>query len=273
MATPLTAAWRSSARMIDLLVSSRALLRSITRIELQKKYAGSVLGLGWMFLQPALLLSVYLFIYLVVFKVKFPGLGNWDYVLYVFTGLVPYMGFMEALTLGGTSLKQNMHFVKNVMLPMELIPVRSVLVGMASQAVSLGILLVLIGATGQLSPWVVLLPVVVLLQLAALFGLVWVLAGLTVVLPDVSYIINLLVFLLMWLSPIGFTPAMVPPQYRFIIYLNPVSYMIEAYRAALLRTATPHAPMILAYAVMSIAVFAAGAALFRGFKSMLVDLE
>ena len=101
------------------------LLAAITRVELAKRYAGSVLGMAWVVLQPALLLSVYLFVYLVVFKMRFQGFSRFDYVLYVFCGLVPFLGFMEAITTGALSIKQNMHLVKNVMLPIELVPVRA----------------------------------------------------------------------------------------------------------------------------------------------------
>lgn len=273
MSNPVSAMVQASRQTAGILIGSRSLIASITRVELKKKYAGSVLGLGWVFLQPALMLAVYLFIYLVVFKVKFPGLSNFGYVLYVFTGLVPYLGFMEALTTGGLSLKQNMHFVKNVMLPIELIPVRSVLVGLVSQFVSLTIVLLMVAASGQLSSHIIWLPVVVCLQVMALAGVTWILASLTVALPDVTYFVNLLVSLLMWLSPIGFTPDMVPAKFRIIIYLNPVSYMIEAYRATILGGRTSNVPMIVAYGAGSLLMFALGATLFRAFKGMLVDFE
>lgn len=273
MSNPIVAVATASGQMGRTLFASRSLMVSITRVELQKKYAGSVLGMGWVVLQPALLLSVYLFIYMVVFKVRFPGLSRFDYVLYVFTGLVPYLGFMEALTTGGMSLKQNMHLVKNVMLPIELIPVRSVLVGMASQFVSMGLVLLMVAATGKLSWYVTALPLVVLLQILLLTGLAWILASLTVALPDVTYFVNLLIFLLMWLSPIGFTPEMVPAEFRFVIYLNPVSHMIGAYRDCMLNAGPPDLRVFLVYAVGSLLTFGAGAAFFRAFKGVLVDYE
>src|SRR2546423_3394206 len=130
---PLAALAIASRKMISIIRRDRRLLASITRVELSKRHAGSLLGMAWVFLQPLLLLSVYLFVYMVVFKFRFPGYSRFDYVLYVFCGLVPYLGFMEALTAGGVSIKQNVHLVKNVMLPIELIPVRAVIVGMTSQ--------------------------------------------------------------------------------------------------------------------------------------------
>src|SRR5580765_872964 len=150
--------------MIGIIVRYRRLLTAITRVELAKRHAGSVLGMAWVVLQPALLLSVYLFVYMVVFPQRDKNFKEFDFVLYVFCGLVPYFGFMEALTTGGLSIKQNIHLVKNVMLPIELIPVRTVLVGMASQFVSIGLVLVLAAADRALSWNVVWLPVIVLLQ-------------------------------------------------------------------------------------------------------------
>jgi lipopolysaccharide transport system permease protein len=260
----------STARLI---LANRRLLGAVTRVELRKKYAGSALGLLWVALQPALLLAAYLFIYMVVFRVRFPGFSSFDYVLYVFCGLVPYLGFMEALTTGSLSLKQNMHLVKNVMIPIELVPVRSVMLGLAGQLASLAIVVLLLGANGSLTPRVIWLPAVVVLQLMLLFGLTWILASLTVALPDVTYVLNLAVFLLMFLSPIGFTPDMVPPEYRAVVYLNPVFYMIEAYRGVLLDTSVADSRVFAIYVVMALAVFAAGAAFFRRFKGVLVDYE
>src|SRR5882757_8015130 len=130
-------------RSAGVIARHRRVLAAITRVELAKRHAGSILGMTWVVLQPALLLSVYLFVYMVVMKLRFPGYSQFDYVLYVFCGLVSFLGFMEALTSGGVSIKQNIHLVKNVMLPIELIPVRAVFVGMTSQFVSLGIVLVM----------------------------------------------------------------------------------------------------------------------------------
>src|SRR6185295_15489241 len=118
----------SSQTMIGIIYRYRRMLVAITRVELAKRHAGSILGITWVVLQPALLLSVYIFVYMVVLRMRFEGFSRFDYVLYVFCGLVPYLGFMEALTTGALSIKQNIHLVKNVMLPIELIPVRSVIV-------------------------------------------------------------------------------------------------------------------------------------------------
>ena len=218
--TVVRSVWAASERMIGVIYRYRRMLAAITRVELAKRHAGSVLGMAWVVLQPALLLSVYVFVYMVVLRMRFEGFSRFDYVLYVFCGLVPYLGFMEALTTGVLSIKQNIHLVKNVMLPIELIPIRTVIVGMASQFVSIGLVLLLVAADGSLSWHVTLLPVVVVLQVMWLAGLTWVLSSVAVALPDITYFINLFVFLLMFLSPIGYRPDMVP---RSFAWLSPMS--------------------------------------------------
>jgi lipopolysaccharide transport system permease protein len=268
------AATRSAPRtMLEIILRDRRLLAAITRVELAKRHAGSVLGMAWVVLQPALLLSVYLFIYMVVFKIRFPGFSRFDYVLYVFCGLVPYLGFMEALTTGALSIKQNMHLVKNVMLPIELIPVRSVLVGMASQFVSIGLVLVLLAGDRALTWHILWLPAVVALQVLWLVGLTWILSSVTVALPDVTYFVNLFVFLLMFVSPIGFKPEMVPASLAVVIYLNPIYYMTEMYRDCMLYGQWPSATVAAVYIVMCLGTFAVGSVFFERFKGVLTDYE
>jgi lipopolysaccharide transport system permease protein len=269
----LAAVASASWNMLGIIYRYRRLLVAMTRVELAKRHAGSVLGMAWVVLQPALLLSVYVFIYMVVFKIRFPGFSRFDYVLYVFCGLVPYLGFMEALTTGMFSIKQNMHLVKNVMLPIELIPVRSVVVGMASQFVSIGLVLVLVAAARVLSWHVLWLPLVIVMQVMWLGGLTWILSSLTVALPDITYFVNLFVFLLMFLSPIGFRLDMVPPRFAFVVYLNPIYYMTEMYRDSMLNGRWPTPAVLVVYIAMCAATFALGAAFFERFKGVLTDYE
>ncbi len=273
MTNPVSIIARASITMTRILAGNARLLAAITRVELSKKYAGSVLGASWLFLQPALLLSVYLFVYLVVFKMRFPGFSSLDYVLYVFTGLIPYMASMDAISSGAVSIKQNIHLVKNVMLPIELVPVRAVLVASLAQAVGIALVIVMSAINGTLTVHVLWLPIVWALHLLMLFGVVWILSSLAVALPDISYFVSLFLFLLMWVSPIGFTPDMVPPEVAAALYLNPVYYLVEMYRDSLIFGRLPSAFDAAVYAGLAVTLFAIGSAFFRGFRGALLDYE
>ncbi|HWR02667.1 MAG TPA: ABC transporter permease [Humidesulfovibrio sp.] len=263
----------SMGKMAGLIFHFRKILFATTRVEISKRYAGSSLGLIWVVLYPMLLLSVYLFVYLVVFKMRFPGYSGMDYVLYVFAGLVPFIGLSEAIQAGSVSLKQNIHLVKNVMLPLELIPVRAVTSALVGQCVLLALVAILAAANGTLSPFVLLLPVVLVLQMLLLLGVVFVLSAVSLVVQDVNYFVNLALMLLMFLSPIGYRPEMLPPEYAAVVWLNPVSYLCDAYRFTLLSTHSPSPAFLWAYALSSLAAFALGSAFFLRFKGALVDYE
>ena len=271
MASAISAA--TPLRMGALIARNAGLLVAITRVELAKRYAGSLLGLAWLVLQPLLLLSAYLFVYLVVFKVRFPGFSQFDYVLYVFCGLVPYLGFMEGLSSGTLAIRQNMHLVKNVMLPLELLPVRNVLVAMTGQIVALAIVVLLLAWNGTLSAGVLLVPVHLAVQFTFILGLAFVLSALAVVIPDVSYVLNIALFLLMFLSPIGFRPDMVPDGFQWVLYANPVYYMIEVYRGSMISGLSTDPQIWAVFVTLAVVAFVAGSIFFRAFRGLLLDLE
>lgn len=251
----------------------RHILHAITRVELAKRYSGSVMGWLWAILYPILFLMIYLFVYLVIFKSSPPGSSALDYVLYVFAALVPYICFMDAITSGCHAIKQNIHLVKNVMMPIELIPARYVAVSMVGQAAGLILVLLLALVHGSWGAHLLLLPVAIILQAMFLLGLVWILSALAVALPDVNQFVSLTVMLLMFVSPIGYKPEAVPAAYDFMVWANPVFYMIEMFRAALIPEPGPVWLHIGLFAALALGCFMVGAAFFRRFKGVLVDYE
>jgi lipopolysaccharide transport system permease protein len=246
---------------------------SVARIEFAKRYSGSVLGRFWIVLYPALLLSVYLFVYAVVFQVQFPDSSSVDYAVYVFCGLIPYIGFMEAVTSGCIAIKQNIHLVRNVMLPIELIPLRYVLMSIITETIGLVLLIGLAGWNGSLGWNLVGLPFVILIQTMLLAGLVWFIAPLAIVLPDTHYFVNLFVMLLMFISPIGFRPDMVHGLFRVALYLNPVYYMTEVFRGTVINGHAMPASVVVSYVAISAFLFFAGSAFFRKVQNVLADCE
>ena len=264
---------RSSSQMLVLMAHYRQILIATTRIEISKRHAGSALGLVWVGLYPLLLLGVYLFVYLVVFKMRFPGYSQMDYVLYVFAGLVPYIGLSEAIQAGTQSIKQNIHLVKNVMLPIEIVPVRAVAAALVSQVVLLVLVAGLAAMNGSLSFFIITLPLVLVLQFLFLLGIVFVLSAVALVVQDIAHFVNLALMLMMFLSPIGFRADMLPKGYDILVWANPISYLLDAYRFVLLSNHTTPTTTLAIYAGISIGFFLLGAVFFQRFKGVLVDYE
>jgi len=258
---------------LHLIFKYRKILMSVARVEFAKRYSGSLFGRFWVLLYPTLLLSMYLFVYVAVFQMRFSDASPIDYAIYVFCGLIPYIGFMEAVTSGCTAIKQNIHLVRNVMLPIELIPLRYVLMSIITEVIGLGLLIALAAWNGSLSWNLIGLPFVVVIQTMLLAGIVWFISPLAMVLPDTSYFVNLFVMLLMFVSPIGFRPDMVHGLFRLALYLNPVFYMTEVFRGAVISGHSISAPVIATYIVISAILFFAGSAFFRRIKNVLADYE
>lgn len=263
----------SAWHMLALVARNRRILSATVQVELTKRYSGSALGKSWLLLQPTLLLSIYLFVYLVVFNVRFPEISSFEYCLYVFCGMIPFLGCSEAITGGCPIIKQNLHLLKNAIIPIELVPIRGVLTSLAGQVVSLGVLLVLLAINGNLGLNAVWMPCVFVLQVLFLVGLVFILSPLALVLPDIGYFVNLAMLLLMFVSPIGFRPDMLPAHWRFMIYGNPLYYLMEMYRSSLFENRPPDPTVAFIFTAICLGTFALGSAFLRRFKDVLVDFE
>jgi len=248
-------------------------LRASARSDLHKRYAGTMFGLLWVFIYPVLFLSVYLFLYLVVFKAKYPNFSTLDSVIYIFSGLIPYMAFMESINTSAGVLKSNIHLIKNVIMPIELIPIRVVAVAMITELVGLGMIIILSLVNHSFTWHLLLLPLAMLNQLIFLMGVSFFIAPLGLLLPDLTYFVNILVLLLMFVSPIGFMGIMLSEHMRLIIYLNPIYYELEPFRAVFLPEYAWHWYDMVGAVVISVLTLWLGCQVFEKFKRFAAEYE
>ena len=200
-------------------------------LDVRQQYTGSVLGAFWAFLFPLLQLSIFAGLYTVIFKVRPTGLTEWEYVLLVFSGLVPLLTFTAIITAATSSLTANKNLLLNTVFPAELIPLRSALAAHVPGLAGLSITLVLGFVLGRTS-WqaVLLVPVFWLLLIMFAIGLGWMLSLFSLVAKDIQHGIGLILMLMTILSPFAYTPEMVPSALKFIIYLNPLSYFVLSFQ-------------------------------------------
>jgi len=256
---------------LSLIWSNRHALAAIVKNEIRQRYAGSFLGIAWLFLYPLFFLALYSGVYLLIFKIRVPEFSDWRYVLLVFSGLVPYLGFSESLQQGSRALTGNANLLKNTVFAPELIPVKTVLASQATHAVSLAVLTLGVLASGHRPGLLWLLPVVFLAQIVLTQGIVWVLSALSVAVKDVPHVTGLAVLFLLFVSPVAFTPDMVPQRFQVFLHLNPLHYVIALYRAALFETAPFAFRDLLILAGMSLAAFAGGFYFFRKMKGVFLE--
>lgn len=259
------------AHLAHTLFRHRRVLAETVRMRFTEMYAGSVLGRVWVLLFPLLFLCIYLFVFLVVFQFRFPGLSTAGFVLYVFSGLVPYLAFMQVVNESTTAIRSNINLVRNFILPIELVPVRIVLGAMITQLAGFVMVVLVMVGSGGIGPSLLLLPLAVLLQFLLLVGLAWAVAPLGLVLTDISQAVNLLTLFLLFISPISFQPAQLAGPMKLIVYLNPIHYFLLPFRVTFIPEVEFAAWELAVSALLAMLVFAVGLRSFSNAKRVLVD--
>jgi lipopolysaccharide transport system permease protein len=254
-------------------VGHRRLLFSTTRVELMKRYAGSVLGFAWVVLNPLLFLGVYVFLYLVVFRTTWPDMTNIGYTVFVFSGLVPFLSFMEVANGSVQLIRSNIHLVKNLVFPVALIPIRMALIGLVTQFAGLLMLLLLALIDDQISWKMLLLPYLIVIQFLLLVGIAFLCSGFGLLLPDFGYFLGSFLMLMLFLTPIGFKAGMVSGPIGAIVMFNPFTYMVDAFRSALMAQHPMNLVSVAVFTTISLAIFVLGSVFFRRLRAHLVDYE
>ena len=244
-----------------------------TKFEFKKKYAGSFLGIAWVILYPLLFLSVYLFLYLAVFKMSYPELNRLETIIYIFCGLVPYIAFMEGINGGAVVLKQNIHLIKNIILPIELVPSRIVLMSMITQLAGLIMILILAIFSHALTVKLLLLPVALLIEFFFILGIALMVAPLGLIVPDMGYFISLFTLLLLFVSPIGFVTTMLSGKLKLMVLGNPIYYLIEPFRMVFLPNEPINWGILAISAAFALIFFMVGAKVFSKFKEFAAEYE
>lgn len=253
------------------ILQHREILSRTTITEARRKYAGSLIGASWMVASPLILMALYALIYLAVFRVQPPTMSQTDYVLYIFCGLIPFLGFMEALNTGASSLSLNKAVLLNTVFPAELVPVRAVLIAQGSTAIGLLLLLALALTLGKWSASLLLVPLVWLFLVLFVTGIVWILSLASLVLRDIQQILAFLSIVLLIVSPIAYTLDMAPGPMKMVIYGNPLSYYLMAIQEAVVLGRTPAMGILSAVVLLGLSSFGIGYWVFRRAKRVFLD--
>jgi len=239
--------------------------------DIKGKFAGSVLGLLWLLFYPLLLLATYSFVYIYVFKVRFGLFESNEYVLLIFSGLLPFLGFTEGIASGIPSISANAGLVKNTLFPIDIIPVKSVLYSQCTQVAGLMLLLCALLVMNKLTIYAIWILPIWILQMMFTIGIIWILSSLNVYFRDMQNIVTIITIFLMMVSPIAYTIDMIPENLQHYIKWNPLYYMIMSYQDCLIIGRNPRADIILTFTIISVISFVIGYWFFCKLKSLFAD--
>jgi lipopolysaccharide transport system permease protein len=232
----------SPREMTASLWRNQDLIKTLIKREVIGRYRGSVLGILWSFFNPVFMLTVYTFVFSVVFKARWSGGGDskTEFALILFAGLMVFNLFAECVNRAPGLILSNVNYVKKVVFPLEILPVVSFGAASFHTAVSFGVWLLFFLLFFGLPPITALLLPIVILPLALLtLGLSWILASLGVYLRDVGQFIGIATTALLFLSPIFYPVSVLPEKYQTLLLLNPLTPVIEQVRDILIWGKTP----------------------------------
>lgn len=240
--------------------------------DFRSKYAGSMMGAFWSVVNPLLLLAVFTFVFTIIFKVRFGDAPGLKYsALYIFAGILPWLAFQEPVGRGAFILIEHSNLVTKLNFPSRTLPASLALSAILGELAGLAILLVF-SAFNQAPTWtIILLPVILLLQLLITVGVALIVSAVNVFFRDLGQILPVLLMVWMYATPVFYSPEMVPEKYRFIILANPITHVVEAYRAVIIKGVLPSASGMLFLGVSSLIVLGLGIVIFKSGEARFAD--
>ncbi len=246
------------ARPVNL-ASVRDLLFNLVRAELTARYKTATFGMLWFLLHPALMTAVLVVVLQGVIKVSIER-----YDVFLLAALLPWTYFQMGLSNAVSSLTRAPGMMKRVKIPRMLLPIAPILASLVHFTLALVLLLVVLRATG-IRPGLtalIMIPFIVALQTVGLIGAGLLTSSLNVLYRDVEHFVAVLLRLGFWLTPIFYPIDYVPQKWRPIALLNPMTGIIEAYRAVLIRHTFPDFTQLALSGILAVLMLLAGIVVF-----------
>ncbi|MFH0729727.1 MAG: ABC transporter permease [Pseudomonadota bacterium] len=254
----------------------RELVFRLSLREILTRYRGSFLGISWVFIQPLLLLSVYTFVFSVIFDMKW-GTGVQEnrlfFAMALFVGILTFNIFGEVANAAPTLILSHQNYAKKVVFPLEILPVVKLLSVLVHSV--FGMVIVVIGVlfVTHTIPWtLILLPAAWLPMIIFALGWGFLLAALGVFIRDIGVSVGVLVNMLFFLSPVFYPIEAVPEQLRVYCRINPIAVYIQDARRVVLLGQPPDWPWFLGGLAVAFLVFAVGFAGFMRSKRAFADV-
>jgi ABC-type polysaccharide/polyol phosphate export permease len=260
------------------LYQNRKLIWKLAKNDFKTRYAGSYLGMVWAFVQPIVTILVYWFVFEKGFNAKAEMLANGltaPYVLWLTAGIVPWFYFSEALSNGTTALLEYNYLVKKVVFKISILPIIKIIAATFIHGFFVLFMLGLFMVHGYF-------PDLYTLQLfyysfclfVFVLGISYATCSIVIFFRDLTQIIAIFLQVGMWATPILWELNKIPPKYQILFKLNPVFYIVNGYRSALLEKSwfweDFYSTMF--FWIVTAVIFGIGALIFKRLKVHFADV-
>lgn len=257
----------------------RELVINLVARDLKVRYKNSVLGIAWSWLNPLLMMAVFT----IVFGVLNPGPQEIKhYPVYILAGILPWNMFSASVVGATASVVSSSYLIKKVYFPREVLPLAAILSSTVNFLISLPVFFAVAIALGvRLTPWALLAPVVLLVQVIFSIGIGLILATLNVYYRDTQIIMEVLMLAWFFVTPILWDARTIPetkvllgiawPIQRLVYILNPMASIIASYRDTLYWGTQPALDFFLRSTATAVVILIVGYLVFHRFSSSFAE--
>lgn len=220
-------------RLVHSLFGHHAMIWALAVRELQSRYVGTLGGIVWTVAHPLAVVAVFYVVFAIGFRSQGPQ--QTPFILWFVCGLVPWFFFNEALLSATDSVSRHAHLIKKTVFPSEILPVVYIAAGLVPHAI---FLLIVAGMLAwfnvPMSSGRILIIYFLFCTCVLLIGFSWLLSAIQVFYRDVSHALSIVLNLWFWATPIVWPLDKLPEEYQMLELFNPMYYVIEGYRGALI---------------------------------------
>lgn len=260
-------------RFLKLIITQHQLILALSKREIASQYVGSLLGVIWTFIQPAVMIFVFWFVFSIGFKTK--PLNNVPFAVWLTAGMAPWFVFSDIVVKSSGAIVGYAHLIKKSVFPSQILPVVKVLSSMMTHSAFVLLLVVLIIFQKVSFGIFALQFFYYLFCLSVLaLGIGWTVAALNVFIRDVGQIVAVIMQVGFWATPIFWDINIMPPKIQSLLKLNPVYYIVQGYRDSFIYSVPFwHRPgYTLYFWVVTLCCFFVGTVVFRKLKGQFADV-
>lgn len=241
--------------------------------DIKERYAGSYLGLLWSFLYPLFFLVVYWFVFSKVIHIRVSA-SDGSYLPFLFAGLFPWYAIQDGIIRGTTSIVEKGYVIKKVLLPHELFPLAANISALIHHGIGFAAFLLIYFIWKGIPSFesLVFFPLLFLLQLIFSFGWSMLLSSIAVYFRDLAQVISIAMQGVFFLSPILYPPSSLPKQFETVTKLNPITPLMEGYRAIIIQGKMPELQGFFYFTAFTAIITLIGFIVFRKLKAGFVDV-
>ena len=256
------------------LFSKKELIYILVKKRLREKHVGSILGYFWSFYTALFPLFSYVFVFFFIAQIKVEGVeGPWEYLIYVFSGLLPWLFFNNVIAESVDALNASLDLLRQAIFPVEVISLVSATENLVNFLIQTALLVVILIFCNLISiQKIILFPLFCMLLYMFCLGLAWILSILGYFLRDLKDVLTTLIRFLIYLTPIMYAKGNVPEEVWFLFIANPMTHAIYFFRDILYYKQFEAPSSIIIFSLISLITFLVGYLSILSVKKTIGDM-